>query len=423
MTGAYTTGAYTKVTVMGLGYIGLPTAATIATRGIDVCGVDVRETTVQRINCGEAHFAEPDLDILLRSAVTTGKLKAYLEPHEADVFIIAVPTPFHPDRSPDLSYVQRAATAVAKVLKQGDLVILESTCPVGATEQLCAWLAKERPDLKLPHARSKAPDINVAYCPERILPGRMISELVQNDRIVGGLTPQCAERAKDFYKVFVRGEIFSTHARTAEFIKLAENAYRDVNIAFANELSILCDEMKLDPWEVIDLANRHPRVNILKPGAGVGGHCIAVDPWFLISAAPQGAHLMRTAREINDHKPDVVLGKVRRQIERFREPVVACLGLTYKPDVDDLRESPALKIVETLAGDHQVKIIVVEPNLVDLPSSLSGCHNVAKQPLEKAIEKADIILLLVGHKDFGEIRRQDLQERIVIDVVGAWQKL
>lgn len=414
---------FRKISIIGLGYIGLPTAASFANRGIDVIGVDINAHAVELINAGRAHFSEPDLDMLLQSAVMTKKLRAVTEPEEADAFVIAVPTPFDQDHQPDMRFVEQASRAVARVLKKGDLVILESTSPVGATQSLCRWIADERPDLKTPLDNSAAPDLNVAYCPERILPGRMVFELVENDRIVGGMTPACAERAKLFYEIFVRGTIHITQAPTAELCKLIENAYRDVNIAFANEISVCCDKLKIDPWEAIELANRHPRVNILTPGPGVGGHCIAVDPWFLISALPQETRLMRTARDVNDGKPHVVLDNVQKQMKRFRRPVVACLGLSYKPDVDDLRESPALEIVEALAKAKEGDLLVVEPNVQALPKSLAGHSHVQKASLDEALEKADIVVLLVAHKQFSHVKRRALEQKVVVDTCGAWRRL
>ena len=412
---------FKTISVIGLGYIGLPTAATLASRGISVIGVDINKDAVAKINEGKAHFSEPDLDILLKSTVSTGILKAVTEPQAADAFLIAVPTPFNDDHSADLSYVEKAGRALAKVLEPGNLVILESTSPVGTTEKFCRWLADERPDLKLPHEHSDNLDINVAYCPERILPGRMVFELVENDRIIGGMTPACAKKAKSLYEIFVRGELPLTNAPTAELVKLMENAYRDVNIAFANEMSVFCDKYDLNVWEAIELANRHPRVDILKPGPGVGGHCIAVDPWFLISGAPEETPLLRTARKVNDHKPDIVLDKVRKQIERFREPVVACLGLAYKPDVDDLRESPALQIVKALADEDKADLLVVEPNVDELPASLESGQKVRFSALCDALEEADIVLLLVSHKQFKEVDPRKFQERVFIDTVGLWR--
>lgn len=410
---------FKRISVVGLGYIGLPTAATIASRGIEVIGVDISEAAVTKIARGEAHFSEPDLDILLRSTVSTGNLRAVTRPEPADAFLIAVPTPFKDGHAADLSYVEGAVREIAKVLEPGNLVILESTSPVGTAHQLCQWIAEERPDLKLPHEHRDGPNINVAYCPERILPGRMVWELVQNDRIVGGVTDQCAERAKSLYEIFVQGDIHLSHAPTAELVKLIENAYRDVNIAFANELSILCDKLDLNVWDAIKLANRHPRVNILNPGPGVGGHCIAVDPWFLIHGSPDETPLMLTARRVNDGKPEAVLAKVRKQIGRFRTPVVACLGLAYKPDVDDLRESPALEITKTLMGEDIAELLVVEPNIRELPASLDG-KNVRKADLNEAVEQADIVVLLVSHKQFSALDRRKINETIIIDTVGLW---
>jgi UDP-N-acetyl-D-mannosaminuronic acid dehydrogenase len=383
-------------------------------------GVDVKESVVRRLNEGKAHFSEPDLDILLEAAVTTGKLRAVTEPVPSDAFIIAVPTPFLSDKSADLSYVESATRAIAKVLNEGNLVILESTSPVGTTLKICEWIAEERPDLELPR-NGRPGNVNIAYCPERILPGRMVFELVENDRILGGMSDACARRAESLYRLFVRGALLHTKAPVAELVKLIENAYRDVNIAFANELSNLCDQMGLNVWEAISLANRHPRVNILNPGPGVGGHCIAVDPWFLISAAPDKAPLMAAARHVNDGKPERVLDQVRRQMDRFKRPVVACLGLSYKPDIDDLRESPALHVASHLAEDN-VNLIVAEPHVTRLPAPLADRSNVTKKSFEEAIHEADIIVLLVGHTAFRDVPRDLLLSRIVIDTVGLWQR-
>lgn len=408
------------VSVIGLGYIGLPTAATLATRGLEVIGVDVRKSVVDRLNEGKAHFSEPDLAILLEAAVTTGKLHAVMEPQPADAFIIAVPTPVLEDKSADLAYVESATRSVAKVLKRGDLVVLESTSPVGTTRRICEWIAQERPDLRLP-LEGQPGDVNVAYCPERILPGRMVFELVENDRIIGGMSEVCGRRAEALYKLFVRGTLLQTTAATAEFVKLIENAYRDVNIAFANELSVLCEKFSLNVWDAIALANRHPRVNILSPGAGVGGHCIAIDPWFLISAEPEKTALMSAARHVNDSKPLEVLGQIRRQLDRFKKPVIACLGLAYKPDVDDLRESPALRIASTLA-DEGFDLMVVEPHIDTLPKPLAERRNVVKSDLNEAIQQADVVVALVGHTAFRNAPRNVLLNRVVIDTVGLWQR-
>ncbi|PYE87302.1 UDP-N-acetyl-D-mannosamine dehydrogenase [Phyllobacterium leguminum] len=410
---------FKTVSVIGLGYIGLPTAATLATRGPEVIGVDIRQSVVDRLNEGKAHFSEPDLAMLLEAAVKTGKLHAVTEPQPADAFIIAVPTPFLDDKSADLSYVENATRALARVIKKGDIVILESTSPVGTTRKICDWIGEERPDLKLP-LDGRAGDVNVAYCPERILPGRMVFELVENDRIIGGMSEACSQRAETLYKLFVRGALLRTTAATAELVKLIENAYRDVNIAFANELSVVCEKFGLNVWEAIALANRHPRVNILSPGAGVGGHCIAIDPWFLISAAPEETALMAAARHVNDSKPLHVLDRVRKQLDRFKQPKVACLGLAYKPDVDDLRESPALQITAALA-DEGFEVLVVEPHVDELPNGLAGRKNVIKCDLDDAIHQADVVVALVGHSSFKNVSRDVLLSRSVIDAVGLWQ--
>jgi UDP-N-acetyl-D-mannosaminuronic acid dehydrogenase len=405
-----------SVCVLGLGYIGLPTAATIASRGVDVVGVDVKNSVVDRLNAGEAHFAEADLDSLLSAAVINGKLRGALVPEAADVFIIAVPTPFLDNKNADLSYVEAATREIAKVLEPGNLLILESTSPVGTTAAICKWIEAERPELKAPTNQGGG-DFHVAYCPERILPGRMVFELVENDRVIGGISSKCSARAAELYSLFVRGELLFTSAGVAELVKLIENAYRDVNIAFANELSMVCEKLDLDVWEAINLANRHPRVNILNPGAGVGGHCIAVDPWFLISAEPELTPLMRTARDVNDTKPEFVLSRVRNQLERYKTPVVACLGISYKPDIDDLRESPALLIAEKLASEG-VELIIVEPNIEELPESLSSATNVSHATLGAALDQADIILLLVGHSQFKKIEHSRVLRKSVIDTVG-----
>ncbi|KZX77653.1 UDP-N-acetyl-D-mannosaminuronic acid dehydrogenase, partial [Oleiphilus sp. HI0009] len=323
---------FRSVCVMGLGYIGLPTASLLGTKGYQVTGVDVSPKVVETINQGKIHIVEPDLDLLVKSAVNSGNLKASLEPCKADVFIIAVPTPFKEGYEPDLSYVEQATRNIAPFVESGNLVILESTSPVGTTDLVAKILSEAGHDTQ--------GDVFVAHCPERVLPGRILIELVQNDRIVGGINEASTDAAATFYKEFVSGEVLETSAKTAELSKLTENSFRDVNIAFANELSLICDQEHIDVWELISLANRHPRVNILQPGPGVGGHCIAVDPWFIIHRNPEQAKLIRTAREVNDHKPEWVISKVREKAERFKRPVIACLGLAFKADVDDLRESP-----------------------------------------------------------------------------------
>ena len=407
------------VCVVGLGYIGLPTAATLASRGIEVVGVDVNPCVVAAVNAGQPYFPEPDLDMLLRAATTLGKLRATARPEAADAFVIAVPTPFNDDRSPNLGYVDAAADAIAPLLASGNVVILESTSPVGTTARLAKRLARLRPDLRFPPAHHTEPlDVHVAHCPERVLPGRMVRELIENDRIIGGMTEACAEHAEAVYRVFLQGKPFRTDAPTAELVKLVENAYRDVNIAFANELSLICDQLGLNVWQVIELANRHPRVAILQPGAGVGGHCIAVDPWFIISSAPERSRLIRTAREVNDAKPGFVAAQIRERAERFKHPVVACLGLAYKPDVDDLRESPAIAIVAQLARGGPDRILVADPNLRALPKELAEFPNIELCDTIAAVRQADIVAILVAHSPFRRIPQEELLRRVVIDATG-----
>ncbi|NNC72251.1 MAG: UDP-N-acetyl-D-mannosamine dehydrogenase [Sphingomonadaceae bacterium] len=407
---------FRSVCVVGLGYIGLPTAATLAASGIIVKGYDVSRDIVEELNAGRAHFAEPDLDMLVRGAVDSGRLEAFHEPHPADAFIITVPTPIQDDKSPDMSYVEAATRAIAPVLTAGDLVILESTSPLGTTDRLSDIVREERPDLVLDGKLA----ISLAYCPERILPGQMVRELVENDRIVGGVTSFAAENARELYMTFVRGEIFETDAKTAEMVKLIENAYRDVNIAFANEVANISEKHGLSPWEAIQLANRHPRVNILNPGPGVGGHCIAVDPWFLISQNREETGLMAQARAINDGRPGSVLAKVRAAAEATGSQKVACLGLAFKPNVDDLRESPAVEIAASLA-DAGFEVRAVEPYVNALPAQLEGRDNLQLVSFEEAIEQSEIVLLLVGHAPFADTGGL-LEGKAVIDAVGLWEK-
>lgn len=416
-----------KVLVVGLGYIGLPTAAVLASAGHEVVGVDVSPRVVEVVNRGEVHIVEPDLDGLVRGAVMSRRLRAVLAPEPADTFIIAVPTPFKNDYQPDLTYVKEAARAIAPHLRSGNLVILESTSPVGTTEKLAAWLAAERPDLAFPAGPESHTDINLAYCPERVLPGSIVSELVKNDRVLGGLTPRCAALARQFYESFVRGQCIETDARTAEMTKLTENSFRDVNIAFANELSLICDELGIDVWELIELANRHPRVNILNPGPGVGGHCIAVDPWFIVDSAPRSARLIRIAREVNNSKPEWVINKVAEAAESARhrlgrDVVVACLGLTFKANIDDLRESPSLEIVERIAERRLAnRLLVVEPYVALLPPALAAHTYVELVEIEEALAAADVIVLLVDHVQFKSVERATLADKTVIDTRGAWR--
>lgn len=414
--------AFKKVSVVGLGYIGLPTAAVIASRGIEVIGIDVSSKAVETINQGKVHIVEPDLDMVVQAAVTMGKLRASITPESADAFMIAVPTPFKDGHKPDLSYIQKAAEAIAPVLEKGNLVILESTSPVGATEKLSKWLQALRPDLHFPGQTSQEPDMYVAHCPERVLPGRVLEELVSNDRIIGGMSDNCAEKAIELYKTFVRGDCITTNARTAEMAKLTENSFRDVNIAFANELSIICDELKINVWELIALSNRHPRVNILSPGPGVGGHCIAVDPWFIVDSAPESARIIRTAREINDSKPQYVVNKVKAAADEFKRPVIACLGLAFKPDIDDLRESPALDITSDLASMNIGEILAVEPNIQELPEKLAG-KGVELVSLAEALERANVLLVLVDHKPFKALSINDVNTKVVVDTRGLFAHL
>ncbi|MGD2017835.1 MAG: UDP-N-acetyl-D-mannosamine dehydrogenase [Planctomycetota bacterium] len=408
----------TQVSVIGLGYIGLPTAAVIASRGVQVCGVDVSQETVDTINRGEIHIVEPDLDIVVRGAVTTETLRATCTPEPSDVFIVAVPTPFTDGHEPDLSFIESAANAIAPVLKEGDLIILESTSPVGATEKLCRWIAAARPDLRLPHEHPDDAQLFVAHCPERVLPGYVLQELVANDRVIGGITRRCAERARDLYKLFVKGECILTTARTAEMAKLTENAFRDVNIAFANELSLICDDSGIDVWELIELANLHPRVNILNPGPGVGGHCIAVDPWFIVSSNPEKARLIRTARTVNDSKPGFVVDKVVEAADQFKQPVIACLGLAFKANIDDLRESPALEICREVSRRGLGEVLAVEPNISALPASAAD-DGFELTHLEDALERANVVVILVDHDEFRSLDRKRMNTKLVVDTRGV----
>lgn len=411
--------SFQTVSMIGLGYIGLPTAAVLASRGVSVIGVDINQHAVDTINLGRIHIVEPDLEALVHEVVRTGKLRATTKVEAADAFLIAVPTPFKGDHEPDLACVESAAHSIAPVLKKGDLVILESTSPVGSTEKIAQWLAEARPDLTFPQQVGEAADINIAYCPERVLPGQVIHELVVNDRVVGGLTQRCAARASVLYKTFVKGECIITNARTAEMCKLTENSSRDVGIAFANELSIICEELDINVWELIRLANRHPRVNILQPGPGVGGHCIAVDPWFIVHKSPATARLIRTAREVNDSKPHFVIEKVRIAAAKFKNPKIACLGLAFKADIDDLRESPSFEIVHRLMELNIGEIYVVEPNINELPMGLAS-DKVFFSDANDAVGEANIILLLVNHHTFKNIGIETLEGKVVIDTRGLW---
>lgn len=412
---------FQTISMIGLGYIGLPTAAMFASRKVRVIGVDVSRHAVDTINRGEIHIVEPELDMIVSAAVNQGFLRATTAPEPADAFLIAVPTPFEADHQPDLSYVHAAADAIAPVLRKGNLVILESTSPVGTTEEMARRLAAARPDLSFPHDAGESADVNVAYCPERVLPGKVVHELVANARVIGGMTPRCSQRATSLYKIFVQAECIPTNARTAEMCKLTENSYRDVNIAFANELSIICDKLGISVWELISLANRHPRVGILQPGPGVGGHCIAVDPWFIVSKTPEEARLIRTAREVNDGKPRWVLDKVKVAIADFlqahpdksaRDVTIACFGLTFKPDIDDLRESPALEIAFHLSQLHPGAVWAVEPYVKQLPPAYD---RMSLKAAPDALRGADVLVLLVDHKEFLSIPRESFAGKVVVD--------
>ena len=401
------------VCVVGLGYIGLPTAMLIANSGFKVYGMDPVERVVETVNRGEIHIVEPGLAAYVKKAVSSGNLHADVKPYEADVFILAVPTPFKGDKKPDLSFVESATREIAPYVKEGNLIILESTSPVGTTEKVRDWLYDERVDLV-------GKSIYFAHCPERVLPGKIVEELPHNDRIIGGIDAESTKKTVEFYGHFVTGALLSTDARTAEMAKLTENSFRDVNIAFANELSIICDKLGIDVWELIRLANRHPRVNILQPGPGVGGHCIAVDPWFIVDSAPHEARLIRVAREVNDSKPHVVMEKVYEAVRMTENPKVACLGLAFKPDIDDLRESPSLRIAEELAAGMLDELLVVEPNIHTLPACLADKKNVRLVSVEEAMRDANIVLLLVDHKEFKAVDRSLLNGKTVIDTRGIF---
>nr|AAM22571.1 AcbIII [Aeromonas hydrophila] len=414
---------FETISVVGLGYIGLPTAAVIASNGIRVIGVDVNQRAVDTINQGKIHIVEPGLEDLVKQAVQDGHLSAHTSPQKADAFLIAVPTPFQgEEHEPDLKYIESASRALAPMPEKGNLVVLESTSPVGATEQMAKWLAEERSDLTFPHtvAEGQTPDIFVAHCPERVLPGQVIRELVENDRIIGGMDKASTAAATLVYKMFVKkGECIATEARTAEMSKLTENAFRDVNIAFANELSLICDKQGINVWELISLANRHPRVNILQPGCGVGGHCIAVDPWFIVNQNPDTAKIIHQARLVNDYKPHYVVEQVEKAVAGLVNPKIACLGLAFKPDIDDLRESPALDITKTLANNPAYQILAVEPNIEVLPPVLENRNNVLLTDISSALSEADIVIVLVKHKQFLGINQHDAVKKNLIDFVNA----
>lgn len=411
-----------QVAVIGLGYIGLPTAALLASYGWSVCGVDVSPKVVETVNAGRVHIEERDLDRLVHEAIAARTLVAAREVPTASFYMIAVPTPLGPGKTPDISYVEAAARAIAPKIRPGACVIVESTSPVGTTERVGAIIAEARPDLVVPREGSEEDaDIALAYCPERVLPGRIVTELVHNDRVIGGVTPACAARAAVLYTSFVKGDCLTTTARVAETVKLVENAFRDVNIAFANELSMIADVIGVDVWEVIRLANRHPRVHILQPGPGVGGHCIAVDPWFLVAGAPEAARLVRTAREVNDHKALHTEAKIRALIEAAPGSKVALLGLAFKPDIDDFRESPALAIAASLARSHGEKILVVEPFAETLPAAFDGT-GAQLMMLDAALDAAEVVVVLVDHTAFRHLAPADLAGKLVFDTRGMLKR-
>lgn len=422
---------FNTISVIGLGYIGLPTAAIFASKKKNVIGVDVNANIIETINKGKIHIIEPRLDLMVHEAINNSFLKASMTAESSDAFIITVPTPLlstgkrDMNPEPDINFIKTASKSIAHVLKKGDLVILESTSPVGTTDRLAKWLADERLDLTFPNTHGEDSDIRVAYCPERVLPGNIVKELINNDRVIGGMTQKCSEYASSLYKIFLKGGCFITNSRTAEMVKLTENSFRDVNIAFANELSMICDSLEIDVWELIRLANMHPRVNILKPGPGVGGHCIAVDPWFIVSSAPEISQLIYTARKINDMKSDWVIDKVYKVINELlsknpkknaNDITIACFGIAFKPDIDDLRESPSLFIVENLVKEKNCKFLVVEPNIQHLPDSLQKSTLIDHNDI--ALQSCDIALLLVNHKEFNSFFKSSSLECIIIDACG-----
>lgn len=418
-----------KISVIGLGYIGLPTAAIFASHEIEVVGVDVNKSVVDTINNGEIHIKEPNLDLLVDQVVRGGFLRATTVAETSDAFLIAVPTPFIGDnKKPDLSFIKSACMTIAPVLKSGNIVILESTSPVGTTEKITKWLAELRPDLTFPHGNNESSDIKVAHCPERVLPGKVLKELVTNDRVIGGMSSKCALAAEKLYKIFVKGKFHRTNSRTAEMSKLTENSFRDVNIAFANELSIICDKLDIDVWELISIANLHPRVNILQPGPGVGGHCIAVDPWFIVDSCPNDSNLIKAAREVNEHKPEWVLQKIKLAIAEYLlenpsktidEIIIACYGLSFKPDIDDLRESPALAIATEVVKMHLGKVYLLEPNIEKLPNDLFFDNVILNNTLEASM--ADIHVLLVDHIEFKDPNYNHYLGKKLIDTRGIWK--
>jgi UDP-N-acetyl-D-mannosaminuronic acid dehydrogenase len=414
---------FQSVVIVGLGYIGLPTAAVIASRGINVLGVDTKEEVVRTVATGAIHIAEPDLDGLVQKVVSNGSLRTAMKPEPADVFIIAVPTPIDEANKPDLSSVYAAVDSILDVLAPGNLVILESTSPIGTTDNIAKLIGERRPDLRIGmNGKHESEHVSIAYCPERVLPGRILTELVNNDRCIGGVSPSSARQAQRFYKMFVRGACVVTTARTAELVKLTENAYRDTNIAFANELSLICGRQDINVWEVIDLANRHPRVDVLRPGPGVGGHCIAVDPWFIIDSAPDLARVMRMSRTVNNDKTQSVIAGAEALIDEYPHANVACCGLAFKANVDDLRESPALEIATHLLKKYGSRMKLVDPNLRQLPASLTAL-GAELLDISDAIRICEIAIILVDHDEFKMVPLAERRHLDVIDTRGIWQDM
>ncbi|MGD9992092.1 MAG: UDP-N-acetyl-D-mannosamine dehydrogenase [Salinivirgaceae bacterium] len=402
---------YQQVCFLGLGYIGLPTATLVASKGIKVLGVDINQKVVDTINRGAIHFIEPGLETLVKQAVNNLNLRAATEPENSQVYLVVVPTPFKGDHEPDISFVSSATEKIIPLLKKGDLYIIESTSPVGTTEKMAQMIFQQRPELR--------GQIAIAYCPERVLPGNVIHELVYNDRVIGGIDAQSTEAACSFYQTFVEGKLHKTNARTAEMCKLTENASRDVQIAFANELSLICDKAGINVWELIELANKHPRVNILQPGCGVGGHCIAVDPWFIVSDYPMESRLIGKAREINNYKAFWSAEKIQNEMLKFRlekgrPPKVAIMGLAFKPNIDDLRESPAKYIAQkVMQSVNDEAMYIVEPNIES--------HQVFKlTPYLEAYEQADIVAFLVNHKEFQQLTYDE--NKIILDFCGTFKR-
>jgi UDP-N-acetyl-D-mannosaminuronic acid dehydrogenase len=405
--------------IIGLGYIGLPTAAVAARAGLKVLGFDISSAVVETISAGKVHIKEEGLEALVQEVVAAGNLTASTTLASADVYVITVPTPLRDGNRPDVDHVLSAARSIAPVMMPGNIVILESTSPIGTTEAVRDVISQLRPDLCPPSKDNQVSDWHMAYCPERVIPGRTLIELVANDRSIGGITGRCAEVARDFYLHFVEGECSLTGARTAEMVKLVENSYRDVNIAFANELSLLADRFHVDVWEVIRLANHHPRVNILKPGPGVGGHCIAVDPWFLVSADPKNARLIRTAREVNDDKTDYVIARALALSATRPAANVACFGLAFKPDIDDFRESPALKVASALAESLGERLTIVEPHARELPVGIAR-FGVKLKSADEAFALSDVLIMLVDHREFKTFPQEAFEGKVIYDTKGIW---